>query len=132
MKSQAIALVVSFDADGNLLLLKRNRDTHCGDLWSFPGGKIETGESPKISAKRELLEETGLEGDDWKFLGDSTFEYPDRLLHFFLFSCQCDDLESLACESSYTWVKVGQLVDYPMPEANRALLQMIQTSPGKT
>jgi len=115
-----------------VLLLKRDSGQHCGDLWSFPGGKIETGESPKTAAIRELREETGLEGNDWQLLGDSTFEYPDRLLHFFLFSCQCNHHpERVVCEASHTWADVGQLADYPMPDANKALLQMIQTKPGK-
>ena len=127
MKPQAIALVVPFNGDGNVLLLKRDSGQHCGDLWSFPGGKIEPGESPKIAAIRELTEETGLEGSDWKFLGDSTFEYPDRLLHFFLFICQCDDLKPIACESTHVWIESDQLSSYPMPDANKALLQTIQT-----
>ncbi|NWF36881.1 NUDIX domain-containing protein [Mariprofundus sp. KV] len=119
-------MVVPFDGDGNVLLLKRDSGQHCGDLWSFPGGKIETGESPKTAAIRELSEETGLEGNDWQLLGDSTFEYPDRLLHFFLFSCQCHHPEALACESSHLWSEPDQLSSYPMPDANKALLHIIQ------
>jgi 8-oxo-dGTP diphosphatase len=29
-------------------------------LWSFPGGRAEPGEGPEATARRELLEETGL------------------------------------------------------------------------
>jgi len=130
LKAQAIALVVPFDGDGKVLLLKRNSDQHCGDLWSFPGGKIEVGETPKVAAKRELQEETGLEGCDWKFLGDSTFEYPDRLLHFLLFSCLCDNIESLVSESTHLWVEFDQLSNYPMPGANEELINMLITKLG--
>ena len=113
-----------------MLLLKRNSDQHCGDLWSFPGGKIEAGETPKVAAKRELQEETGLEGYDWRFLGDSTFEYPDRLLHFLLFSCLCDNIESLESESTHLWAEFDQLSNYPMPAANEELINMLITKLG--
>jgi 8-oxo-dGTP pyrophosphatase MutT (NUDIX family) len=76
---------------------------------------------------RELKEETGLDGSNWRFLGDSTFEYPDRLLHFFLFSCLCSNLQPLECENSHIWAEPDQLSSYPMPDANQSLLQIIQT-----
>lgn len=125
MKSQAIALVVPFNGDGDVLLLQRNSDAHCADLWSFPGGKIEPGESPKTAAIRELTEETGLEGSDWKFLGDSTFQYPDRLLHFFLFSCHCENIAQPETESDYNWFSLHELHSLEMPEANAALVDII-------
>lgn len=37
---------------------------------TFPGGLREPGEAPEEAARRELLEETGYEADDWKCLGE--------------------------------------------------------------
>ena len=108
-----------------MLLLKRDANQHCGDLWSFPGGKVEDGEKVKAAAKRELLEETGLTGSDWKLLGMHNFEYPDRILNFMLFTCVCDNLESLACESTHAWASLEDLSDYPMPAANAELLNLL-------
>lgn len=46
--------------DGELLLLKRSAKTRFGpELWGFVAGHIETGESPKECAMRELREEIG-------------------------------------------------------------------------
>ncbi|GAV20089.1 8-oxo-dGTP diphosphatase [Mariprofundus micogutta] len=127
MRTRTIALIAPFDDKGNVLLLKRDSNQHCGGLWSFPGGKIESGETPKSAAKRELMEETGLTGSDWKLLGMHDFEYPDRKLSFLLFTCSCDKLDSLACESEHAWLTLDNLLELPMPEANVELLNMLYT-----
>ena len=106
-----------------MLLIRRADDAHCPGLWSLPGGKLEPGESPLIAAKRELLEETGLTGDQWQKLGESDYRYADRHLHFHLFSCQCLDASGMQTETDeHTWVAPAELHRYPMPAANDALL----------
>jgi 8-oxo-dGTP diphosphatase len=54
MPAVAVAIVTS-DLG---VLVGRRRDRH--PPWTFPGGKIELGESPEAAAVRETLEETGL------------------------------------------------------------------------
>jgi ADP-ribose pyrophosphatase YjhB (NUDIX family) len=46
--------------DGQILLVKRGREPGRG-LWAVPGGKVEPGEPMKEAARREALEETGLD-----------------------------------------------------------------------
>ncbi|PLP61327.1 DNA mismatch repair protein MutT [Mesorhizobium loti] len=46
-----------------VLLVKRARPPSQG-VYAFPGGKVEAGESLETAAKRELLEETGLDAAD--------------------------------------------------------------------
>jgi 8-oxo-dGTP pyrophosphatase MutT (NUDIX family) len=59
------ATVLIVDAEGRLLLLKRS-DNEC---WGPPGGAVEPGEAVEAAARREVLEETGLEVDGLTFFG---------------------------------------------------------------
>jgi len=54
--------------DGKVLLLKR-KNAHGHGSWGFPGGHLEFGETPEEAARREVLEETGLQVDGIKPVG---------------------------------------------------------------
>jgi len=74
---------------------------------------------------RELKEETGLTATDWQRIGESSFAYPDRLLHFFIFSCVCNNLALLKAETPHTWSSIDGLENYTMPEANTEIIPMV-------
>ncbi|NIJ29222.1 8-oxo-dGTP diphosphatase [Sphingomonas insulae] len=56
----AAALV---DGEGRVLLQRRPPGKQMADLWEFPGGKIEPGESPEAALARELAEELAITVD---------------------------------------------------------------------
>ncbi|MGD6801214.1 NUDIX hydrolase [Rossellomorea vietnamensis] len=51
------AVVVILDKEGRILLQQRR---HPEGAWGLPGGLMELGESAEDTARREVLEETGL------------------------------------------------------------------------
>lgn len=68
LKERRVASIAAFSKDG-LLLFGRRADNK---KWTLPGGHLEANETPMDGAKRELLEEAGLEGSDYEYLGNGT------------------------------------------------------------
>lgn len=66
------AAVLCVSPAGDVLTVKRAKAPLRGH-WTLPGGRLDEGEPPEIAALRELREETGLEGEDARFLGEHTF-----------------------------------------------------------
>lgn len=61
----ALAAVIK---DNRILLIQRIKYDYIG-LWGLPGGKIEMDEHAGQAAKREILEESGIETEFEKYLG---------------------------------------------------------------
>lgn len=62
-----VAAYAVIERGGEILLTHWRRGRMSG--WTLPGGGIEPGEDPKVTAKREVLEETGLEARIGKLVG---------------------------------------------------------------
>lgn len=72
------AAILIVDQEHRLLLMKRS-DSGC---WGPPGGAVEPGEYVEQAAKRETLEETGLEVDEISLFGvfsgpELYYKYPN-------------------------------------------------------
>lgn len=69
------------NSDYELLLFLR-KSKHANGTWCPPGGHIEYGESFLEAAKRETLEESGIEVQDIELLGVTSDVYLDEKRHY--------------------------------------------------
>jgi 8-oxo-dGTP pyrophosphatase MutT (NUDIX family) len=58
-----LSAVVYAERDDQILLLKRAGRSAMSGQWFLPGGAVERGELPEDAARRELVEESGLDVD---------------------------------------------------------------------
>ena len=59
----ALSAVVYIERDGKILLLKRAEGSALAGQWYLPGGAVERDELPEEGARRELVEEAGIDVD---------------------------------------------------------------------
>jgi ADP-ribose pyrophosphatase len=63
------AAVVAIDESQRVCLLRQFRHAAGGFVWELPAGKLEPGEPPMETARRELVEEAGMHASEWSSLG---------------------------------------------------------------
>lgn len=78
---QAALSLVTRPHDGRVLAISRGRDTRD---WGIPGGSMEPGETPELTARRELFEETGVEAGP-AAQAECVYSAKSRRSHAFVF-----------------------------------------------
>ena len=130
MKLVTVAACALVDSDGRVLLAQRPPGKPMAGLWEFPGGKVESGETPEQTLIRELEEELGIVVKE-ACLAPLTFAshtYPEFHLLMPLYVCRrWDGLVTAREGQSLTWARPNRLRDYPMPPADVPLVAHLTT-----
>jgi 8-oxo-dGTP diphosphatase len=125
-----VAACALVDSDGRVLIAQRPAGRPMAGLWEFPGGKVETGESPEQTLIRELEEELGIIVNE-ACLAPLTFAshtYTDFHLLMPLYVCRRWEQTVTAKEGQkLAWVRPNKLRDYPMPPADIPLIAHLMT-----
>jgi 8-oxo-dGTP pyrophosphatase MutT (NUDIX family) len=80
------AAAAALDDRGRVCLLRQYRHAAGGWLWEVPAGKLDPGETPLETARRELEEEAGVRARSWEPLGEVVTApgFCDEVIHLFL------------------------------------------------
>lgn len=80
------------------------------DMWEFPGGKIELGESREEALIREIKEELELDINNLEYLTTVEYDYPNFHLTMHCFICEicCGELV-LNAHNDAKWVSLEEL-----------------------
>ena len=122
----AVGLILQ---DEHVLIAKRHAHQHQGDLWEFPGGKVEVGETSLQALKRELKEEVDLVVMDAQYLFTIDHDYPDKSVQLIIFKVASFEGEAHHCEGQeLRWCPLLTLGSIQVPEANHAIVDYFLNS----
>lgn len=129
MRTVLVSAVALIDADGRVLLAQRPPGKSMAGLWEFPGGKVESGETPEVALIRELQEELGIDTYA-SCLAPLTFashSYADFHLLMPLFACRKWTGQVQPREGQVLkWVRPADMRSYPMPPADIPLIAILR------
>lgn len=117
----AVALVAR---EGRYFLQRRDpASAHLPGHWEFPGGKVEEGEGPEASLRRELGEELGWEPSRCEPLPALTHAYPERTVTLHPFRCEGEG--ALCTELGWGWFAPAEMRRLRIPVANGPLIDLL-------
>ncbi|AGA64325.1 5-methyl-dCTP pyrophosphohydrolase [Liberibacter crescens BT-1] len=115
--------------DRSVLITQRPAGKLQAGLWEFPGGKVESGETPEKALVRELIEELSITIQEISLfpLTFASYAYDDFHLLMPLFGCVSFQGIPYGREGQkIQWVQSHDLYNFPMPLADKPLVLFLQ------
>lgn len=105
-----IEVVAGIIKDGDKIFATQRGYGEFKDGWEFPGGKMESGETPQQALARELKEELAIDVSVGDFLCTVDYDYPTFHLTMHCFYCSLvgGELTLLEHEAA-KWLNMSEL-----------------------
>lgn len=97
--------------DGKVLAAQRSAKMSLPLMWEFPGGKIETDESPVGALKRELLEELKVSAKVGDHVETTSYEYDFGIVTLQTYYCTVENgVPELTEHAEIRWLAPEKLL----------------------
>lgn len=124
-----VAAAALVDIDGRVLICQRPEGKQLAGLWEFPGGKVESGETPEACLIRELDEELGIKVSHACLapfvFASHEYETFHLLMPLYLVRRWEGTVRALE-HKGLAWVKPKDMDRYPMPPADAPLVAWLR------
>jgi A/G-specific adenine glycosylase len=118
------AVVAVIEKDGRILIQKRPSRGLLADLWEFPGGKVERGESLTAALRREVREELGAEIKNVRRLTTVQHAYTRFQVTLHAYTGKLRD-KDFRMGPRRRWVTLSTIGHYPLPSGSVKIVDFL-------
>jgi A/G-specific adenine glycosylase len=117
------AVIAIIEKDGKYFIQKRPSKGLLADLWEFPGGKLEKGESHKEALIREIKEEVDISPSAIKHLFDVQHFYTQFRVKLSVWQFEPKTWPKI--DQNHRWVSPKGFSKYPMPSGSAKIVERL-------
>lgn len=124
-----MAVAVITNPQNEVLIALRHPHQHQGDLWEFPGGKVDNNESVYDALVREIKEEVALDILAAQPLTEIRHDYGEKSVLLDVWQVTDYAGQEQGIEGQMIqWCAIGELSNWPFPEANETIIKLLQSN----
>jgi 8-oxo-dGTP diphosphatase len=114
-----VVVALIYNTQNQILVAQRQAHKFQGGRWEFPGGKVETNETPLEALKRELHEEVGIDILTAESFCKFEHSYPDKVILLDVWKVTQYNNQPHSKEGqAVKWVSLQALAMLDIPDAN--------------
>ena len=116
MKEVTAAIIL---CNSTVLLCRRKAGEKLEGYWEFPGGKIDTGETPQQCLERELLEELGVKSHALEVFLENIHHYEHGVIKLIgIFTDLTEKDFTLFVHDKAQWIEIRDILNYQLSPAD--------------
>jgi 8-oxo-dGTP diphosphatase len=124
-RTPIVVIAAVIERDGRILVGRRLKGTHLADLWEFPGGKCDSGETHEACLVREIDEELGVRAHVGEEILSVEHTYPEKRVRLHFRACAIEGEPRPMIGQELQWVERAGLRSLEFPEADTQLIEIL-------
>ena len=126
-----VAAIIRNPDRSKILIAQRQKGKHLADYWEFPGGKLESNESPEFALQRELKEEINIDVSTAIPYLRVYHRYPEKNI---LLDCwevtEFDGKVEAREKQALLWIGIDEIGSFEFPAADIPVLEKLKRAAG--
>jgi 8-oxo-dGTP diphosphatase len=129
LKKQIHVVGAVIRRDGTILCAQRGRNGSLPGMWEFPGGKVESGETPRAALQREIVEELQCQVSVGELITTTAHEYDFGIVNLTTFYCELVEGDPVLLEhEAVQWLVPSELRTLDWAPADIPAVSLIESA----